>query len=232
MARLSDLVTKTSVVLGISEPTVAMHARHLREGGLISKSGRGASAARMSALDAARMLISFLCTDIAKNSAEVVRDFGSLVLLYKADELGEETSKDPIKDKFGAASDDIFERTLANILDAMGGEEHDPYMDGGMLNFCHMEIRFKEFIQTISISCGGIDYFYGPTEEREFIESLVASQDKYIVDEVSRIKSAEELSVKYNRGLRIERSVLSYELKRLADLIADRDDTIWKVFNE
>lgn len=231
MARLSDLVAKTAVVLGVPEPTVAMHARHLREDGLISKSGRGASAARMSALDAARLLISFLCTDVAKNSSEVVRDFGSLLLMFKADECYNKTNRDPIEEILGVMSNDLFEKALSGILSSLSGEERDPYIKDGLVNFCHMEIRFKEYIQVISISFDGIEYFYGPTGEQEIVSSLGLNTEKYTRGDISVGKTGEELRIKYDRGLRIERSILSYELKRLADLIADRDDTIWKVFN-
>lgn len=78
MTSPGELVSMMSAVLGIPEATVYIYARHLREAGLISKGGRGRSAAKMTPLDASRLLLAFLSTETAALAAQAVIDFGSL----------------------------------------------------------------------------------------------------------------------------------------------------------
>ncbi len=53
----SDLKVAISRALGVPAPSVAAHARALREAGYLPKQGRGAAAARMGARECARLLV-------------------------------------------------------------------------------------------------------------------------------------------------------------------------------
>ena len=75
MASPGELVRKFSELLGIAEPTIVLHDRNLVVAGLRSKSGRGTSAARMTARDAAHLLVAVLGSSHVKDSAETVRRY-------------------------------------------------------------------------------------------------------------------------------------------------------------
>jgi len=70
VASPGELVRKFSQLLGIAEPTIVLHDRILVVAGLRSKSGRGNSAARMTARDAAHLLVAVLGSGHVKDSAE------------------------------------------------------------------------------------------------------------------------------------------------------------------
>jgi hypothetical protein len=73
VASPGELVRKVSELLGIAEPTIVLHDRNLVVAGLRSKSGRGTSAARMTARDAAHLLVAVLGSGHVKDAAETVR---------------------------------------------------------------------------------------------------------------------------------------------------------------
>jgi hypothetical protein len=75
VASPGELVRKFSELLGIAEPTIVLHDRNLVVAGLRSKSGRGNSAARMTARDAAHLLVAVLGSSHVKDSAETVRRY-------------------------------------------------------------------------------------------------------------------------------------------------------------
>src|ERR1700738_2424695 len=75
VASPGELVRKFSELLGIAEPTIVLHDRNLVVAGLRSKSGRGNSAARMTARDAAHLLVAVLGSSHMKDSAEMVRRY-------------------------------------------------------------------------------------------------------------------------------------------------------------
>lgn len=75
MASPGELVRKLSELLGIPEPTIVLHDRNLVVAGLRSKTGRGKSAARMTARDAAHLLIAVLGSSQVKDSVETVRRY-------------------------------------------------------------------------------------------------------------------------------------------------------------
>ncbi|MFH3481643.1 hypothetical protein [Xanthobacter variabilis] len=76
MATSGDLIKAVAEVLGIPEATATTYYRSLREGGLVTKGGRGPSAARMTSRDAAHLLIAVGGARFEKDSAEkIVRDF-------------------------------------------------------------------------------------------------------------------------------------------------------------
>jgi hypothetical protein len=75
VASPGQLVRKVSELLGISEASVVQHDRNLVVAGLRSKSGRGSSAARMTARDAAHLLVAVLGSHHVKDSVQSVRGY-------------------------------------------------------------------------------------------------------------------------------------------------------------
>ncbi len=78
MATSGELIEHFAKVLKLSPVTVAAHYRSLREAGLVTKGGRGRSAASMSWLDAGRLLLALMGSDTAVNAADAVRELGVL----------------------------------------------------------------------------------------------------------------------------------------------------------
>ncbi len=72
VAKLSELIPCVAKVTGVTEASVAVHARHLRAERLISTSGRGPGGAEMTAEDAAALLVSIIGADQAKNGPAIV----------------------------------------------------------------------------------------------------------------------------------------------------------------
>ena len=70
MATPGQLVQAMADVLGISRATVTVYDRALAENGLRSKSGRGMSAARVTSLDAANLLIALAASPVFGFSAK------------------------------------------------------------------------------------------------------------------------------------------------------------------
>jgi hypothetical protein len=82
MATPGTLVKTMSDVLGLPEATVTQYDRRLSESGLRSKSGRGSSAARVTARDAANLLIAILGSLVVggsiKTAPAICSTFGDL----------------------------------------------------------------------------------------------------------------------------------------------------------
>jgi hypothetical protein len=73
----SGTMTKTiAQATRIPESKIALVVRELREAGLLTKGARGVNAARMTPLDAARVLIAVLVSDRPTDAPKAVRDFG------------------------------------------------------------------------------------------------------------------------------------------------------------
>lgn len=75
MATPGELVRTVAEALGVPEATVVVHDRNLATGGLRTKSGRGWSAARVTARDAAHLLVAILATAQVKDSVEAVERY-------------------------------------------------------------------------------------------------------------------------------------------------------------
>ena len=78
MATPSELVHAVAEVLGVSEATVVVHDRNLVMAGLRTKGGRGRSAPRVTARDAANLLIAVTASSAIKDAAETVRTYSAL----------------------------------------------------------------------------------------------------------------------------------------------------------
>lgn len=79
MAKLSGLIPVVARVLDVPEKTVAIYARHLRQARLITTSGRGPGGAEMTARDCANLLIAIMGGNYAKDAAETVARYRSIV---------------------------------------------------------------------------------------------------------------------------------------------------------
>jgi hypothetical protein len=78
MASLSELVEIIAQVEGMDPATVGLIARNVREAELISKKGRGRSAAKMTLTDAANLLIAVNATVTVRESAQTLRIYRRL----------------------------------------------------------------------------------------------------------------------------------------------------------
>jgi hypothetical protein len=88
MASPGALVLMMAESLGISPATVTQFDRVLAEGGMRSKGGRGTSAAKVTARDAANLLIAILGSPMegaaVKNAVQTCRSYASLPVLRRA----------------------------------------------------------------------------------------------------------------------------------------------------
>lgn len=80
MARLSHLTSTVAAASGVPDTAARVIARSLREAGLVSKGGRGLSAARMGAADVASLLLAFASPEDVTKSGQTVKVIGDLKL--------------------------------------------------------------------------------------------------------------------------------------------------------
>lgn len=78
MASSTQLVTGLAAELGLGESTLALHFRLIREAGYITQGGRGRSAARMTASDAAHLLIASMGSLHPKDATDMIEIFADL----------------------------------------------------------------------------------------------------------------------------------------------------------
>jgi hypothetical protein len=88
MATPGQLVNAMATALGIPAATITQYDRQLAESGLRSKGGRGTSAAKVTARDAANLLIAVVASPISGPSVKVAvrtcETYGSLPVLGRA----------------------------------------------------------------------------------------------------------------------------------------------------
>jgi len=75
MTTPGEFIKTLADALRVPEATVAVHDRNLRSAGLRSKSGRGRGAAKVTARDAAHLLVAVLGSEQVKDSADAVRRY-------------------------------------------------------------------------------------------------------------------------------------------------------------
>jgi hypothetical protein len=121
MATPKDLVRAVAEILVVPEATVMVHDRNLATAipvPLRSVKGRGRAAARMTARDAATLLIAVVASSNVKDSAKAVADYGGLVAdprlestIKRYDELPvNHTFRDALTALIDAAAADEIER--------------------------------------------------------------------------------------------------------------------------
>lgn len=76
MATPGELTRALAVATGVPEATVSVYDRHLRDAGLRSRHGRGRGAAKVTARDAAHLLVAILGSGAVKEAAETVERYG------------------------------------------------------------------------------------------------------------------------------------------------------------
>lgn len=85
MATPGELIKTVADVLYVPEVTVASYYRSLREAGLVTKGGRGPSAAQMKPSDAAKLLSAVGGSRFEKETAEkTVRDYSGIKVAHTA----------------------------------------------------------------------------------------------------------------------------------------------------
>src|SRR4051812_25069566 len=80
MATPGELVNAMADVLGVPAMNVGQHDRNLLAAGLRTRGGRGRSAAKVTAADAANLLIPVAAGSLIRNSAETCQDYATLPL--------------------------------------------------------------------------------------------------------------------------------------------------------
>jgi hypothetical protein len=136
VASPGQLVCKVSELLGISEATIVQHDRNLVVAGLRSKSGRGPSAARMTARDAAHLLVAVLGSHHLKDSVRSVRGYRETRLSeymstgYQHSSIAALTSLPPdhsyvdaVEALVAAAADGSLGRAMYDAIDEIQGEK-------------------------------------------------------------------------------------------------------------
>jgi len=114
--QLSECVAKQ---LGLPDATVALHMRNIREAGLITQGGRGRSSARMTAADAAHLLIASVGSLNPKDSVEVVGKYAGIGKIgrWKWDaDLVPKLDQLPKQHTFAEALTALIESAMANDI--------------------------------------------------------------------------------------------------------------------
>lgn len=133
MASPGQLVETMAAVLGLPQATVAQYDRQLSEAGLRSKGGRGRSAAKVTAGDAANLLLAILGSPVAgaaiRPAPEASRAYGELTTRLAA-------SDKAIFGRFGFPSvsdlpdEHSLAQALATFIDRAGHGELFSVKDG------------------------------------------------------------------------------------------------------
>jgi hypothetical protein len=199
MASPGELVRTFSELFGIAEPTIVLHDRNLVVAGMRSKSGRGNSAARMTARDAAHLLVAVLGSSHVKDSAETVRRYWEAS--FRKDGSGYDESTitalrdlphdhsfvDAVEALFAAAADGSLERAMYNSIGEFGfpplieitvqtpGELGDISIRGGDTSghgrYCLPGPL--EYYQTSSLTIEDVDAFNEKFKDRFPVSDLV-----------------------------------------------------------
>ena len=127
MASPGQLVKVTAEILGIPEPTVILADRFLSEAGLRSKSGRGRGAARVTADDAANLLIALSGSPYPKDAVQNVVEYAALPVDDMRDSDGRAETWTlvslPIKRLQDLPANQSFRDTLVALLEAASEDE-------------------------------------------------------------------------------------------------------------
>lgn len=121
MATIGQLVTVIAVIEGLDEGSVKLVARYAREAGYIGQHLRGAGAAKMTAGDAANLLIAVNGGVLAKDAAKTIERYRELILERDHardpdDRLDDRDDSDPID--LALRKGNNFGYALEAILDA------------------------------------------------------------------------------------------------------------------
>lgn len=154
MATFNDLVRVIAEIEGMDPMTVRGIGIKVREAGMISKSGRGLSAARMTAEDAAALLIGVNATGMVKEAAEAVEGFHDLRLRHfpPSDETRDES--DPIERCLKTGSP-LRETLAALIFACIPQDGRVAYLDSYLGPEGSVLITFERPIRRANIMISG-----------------------------------------------------------------------------
>lgn len=161
MASPGALVTTVARALALPEVNVGSYYRALREdkGKLVSKSGRGTSAAEVTYLDAARLLIAIMGSTLVKDAPATVRMFGQFTsTIAPKDEGWHETTgylpELPRQKCYEDALAYLLSRTTINLFDPdMIG---DRYIDTRLYWMAKIEVN--QLVGTLGFINGEVRY--------------------------------------------------------------------------
>lgn len=171
MANIRELTDKIAEVTGIESATVARYARFAREGGYISQTGRGTSAAQMQTKDVANMLACILASSVAQESPDHIKRVMEMSVGYREADHIDERHLD--KDQ---------EKALRKILPIVFDRKHTLYelllvlVEMAVKDPKDFEKRFSD--SYISFKCDeysadvGFDIFAGDKRLLDFARSI------------------------------------------------------------
>ena len=141
MATLSELVEVIAKVEGVDHARVGWIGRSLREAGLVTKRGRGTSAAQMEWSDAANMLIAVNAT---RNTAEAARA-ASAFRRFRPDQYPYQISEMSRDFTLGEAIEQLLVAagTSKPPTPFLGTTDYYDLLDAFETGQVHLELRFK-----------------------------------------------------------------------------------------
>jgi len=151
MATPGELIGTVARALDVSEVTVGVYYRKLREAGLVTKGGRGRSAPRSTHLDATRLLIAILTSDTGKDAAAETERFGGLGLVYSGEGVELLGITDNEFDKLD------FESALSRILSLISNPELNSFLKNADYPI-HVSVQSDA---SAEIQFSGFEAFYG-----------------------------------------------------------------------
>lgn len=228
MALISELNAVTAETLNIPLPTVAIYSRVLREGGLLSKKGRGRGAAHATPLDAARLLIALLATPSPSQAADCAADFGALVEhdaqeIYVGKKGVKDAEREPftIGEAYGLQPQHTLEQAFAAIIAGFSEERFArSYAAGARVieparQYFAPQLRIAVFDTALGaqIDLNQHVYRYGFAAFVNCgVEQLNRAADEF-----------ESVARKYRRGIESTRSVRMDKLQAIARVVNGRE---------
>jgi hypothetical protein len=216
MARLSDLTKVTAEALDYPRPTVAMFSRVLRDADLLSKKGRGPSAAHATPVDGARLLTALLATPTPfaggrmSQAIECVTDFGALVVEYPDTEVSSFT----LGNAYDLPPRHTFEQAFAAIIAGFADERFGACIMGQKIRT--VEVAIADFpLQGMIVLTNNL-YRYRFEAVADWPSLRGAAAEKARAD-------FESVSSKYKRGITSHRMIGFDALRKIAAVINGRE---------
>lgn len=194
MATPGEMIEVTARALLLPEVTVGSYYRAIREEGLVKTGGRGRSAAQVSALDVARLLIAILASELVRDAPRAVGVFGDLRQVDNEVELVE-----PIAgERLGRAGEHRFEDGVVAALELLSSAR-----------------RFQ--------SAGGEDliYRFGVDVEISDLRAHLHTDEAFLT--YAHHQGTLRRPNESDYGLRVRRSLGGPALQMLASLVAERE---------
>lgn len=129
MATPGELVRTVASAINVSDVTVGVFYRNLREADLVTKGGRGRSAPSLTYLDASRLVIAIMASDAATNAAREVRKYGRLPLTHHNDPRPNQCYPGLSFDRFSKLN---FESAVGYVLEVVAASDHEQLISDEM----------------------------------------------------------------------------------------------------